>query len=310
MKGCMRRWRRTVRRPAEWLLLGLGCAVIPWLPRRGVTALARWSGGAAFRLAPRLRRVALANLDVAFGARLGADEKVRLARASFVTFARTLLDVFWFAFRTASRLERYVGIDPSFEPYFEGGAIIVVTGHIGNWEVMGQAAALRGKPSLSVAAPVKNRAADWLLTRARRSTGQRIVPRRGALRALLRALQEGQGVALLIDQNVEPRKGGVFVDFFGLPAPVTKAPAALARRTGAPLLFAWCLPSGPGYRIFALPLEPPPASGTADRTHVQKLAAMLETVVRKHPGDWLWMYKRWKHGGPGADRTRYPFYAE
>jgi KDO2-lipid IV(A) lauroyltransferase len=303
-------FRRRIRQVGEVLLIGIGLITIPFLPRGAVVRLARWAGKVGCHFAGRLCRVARANLDLAYGDTISDAEKAEVVRQSFQTIALTLLDVFWFFRFTNRRLARWVIFDPSFDAYFAPGARIVVTAHFGNWEVMGQACAFRGRPSVSVAAPLANWLADAVLDRARSATGQAIVPQRGAVKELFRALKEKKLAALLLDQNTHPREGGVFVPFFGRLVPVSRMPAALSLRTGADLLFAFCAPDSDGrYRAYACGPFSAAQAGGSEETITAFIMAAMETEIRANPGCWLWMYKRWKFVPEGDDIRRYPFYA-
>jgi KDO2-lipid IV(A) lauroyltransferase len=133
---------------------------------------------------------------------------------------------------------------------------------------------------------------------------QPVVYRRGAVRKALRLLAEGKGVGVLIDQHMTS-PDAIYVDFFGRPAATTSTLAALAMRTGAPVipLFAFPLPGGRYRMIYEHPVEPPPAD-TADavREFTQRCTDVLEMHVRRHPELWLWMHRRWRDApGPALD---------
>jgi KDO2-lipid IV(A) lauroyltransferase len=298
------------RNAVELMLVGLAFLFVPFLPRRAVVGLARRLGSLAYRLAKRTRRLAIANLEVAFGSTLTAEERESVARSAFQTFGLTLLDLFWFRRFTRSRVTKWVRFDASLDPYFEGGAMVAVTAHFGNWEVMGLAAAAQGKPPVSVAAPLMNPAVDAVLLRERRRTGQEVVPREGAAKALIRALRAGRSVAVLLDQNTHPRDGGIFVPFFGRPVPVSRVPAALAIRTGAPVTFCFCVPDRRGaYTIYGRGPSEPSRLGVDEETVTRSILAAIEAEVRQNPQFWLWMYKRWKLIPDGESADGYPYYA-
>lgn len=304
------KFTRRIRQVAESLLACLGLSVLPFLPRNWIVRLSRRLGNTAFRLCRNLRKRATANLDIAFGSSLSFEEKQAIARESFETFSLTVLDLFWFGMFSRKRIETYVKFDPSFNFYFNTAPAVVVTGHLGNWEVLGQAVALHGDPCVSVAAPLENPFVDWMLNRFRRATGQEIVEKKGAMKTLIKALREGGRTALLMDQNTLPSDGGEFVDFFGLSVPISKAVSALIRRTGADIVFIFCVADNDGrYTAYALPPFSAKGAEVSDDEITQAVAEMLECEIRKHPGQWLWMYKRWKHVPPGASPEGYPFYA-
>jgi KDO2-lipid IV(A) lauroyltransferase len=301
--------RRRFRQVGETALFLLGLAVIPPLPRFLVRGLASALGGLGFRLSRRDRAVALANLDAAYGQEKTAGEKTAIARESFRTFALLALDVFWFSFFTRARVLRWVRPDPSFEHFLNERPVIAVTGHMGNWEVMGQLGARLGRPASIVATPLQNPIVNRLLNWIRRQSRQEIVPRAGALKQLLRILRNQGRVALLMDQNTRPSEGGEFVDFFGLPVPVSRAAGVLSAKTGSRIVLVHCTVEPDGsYRTHAAPAFG--GAGGDPSALTRKLAADMERVIRANPGAWLWSYKRWKLIPAGAPAERYPFYAK
>jgi lauroyl/myristoyl acyltransferase len=307
------RRKREFRRPFETAAFRFGLAVIPLLPRRAMLGLA-WLGGNLGFLFDRCgRRIGLANLDIAFGGSKSPAEKKAILRAAYITMTRTFLDVIWFGKDSARRLTRYVELDQSTQQAFCRKNQICVTAHFGNWEAVGQIMALHGFPFHSIAMPVKNPAVDRLLIARREVTGQIIIPREGALRKLLGVLRSGGKTAFLVDQNTGEDEGGIWVDYFGLPVPVTPAPAALAAKTGSEIFIGFCAPQRGGrYRVYVAETIQPPgnASGETTRVLTQQILAAIEREVRNHPEHWLWMYKRWKTVKQYDDPSRYPFYAD
>jgi KDO2-lipid IV(A) lauroyltransferase len=168
---------------------------------------------------------------------------------------------------------------------------------------------LRGLSLTSVAKPLANPFVDALLNRSRGSTGQRVVSARGALRSLLGALRADGFVALVIDQETKAEEGGVFVDFFGVPAPMSGAAGRLALRLGCPVYPVFCVcEAGGRYRAYARPAVDPGGAGDP-AVFTARIAEAMESEIRRRPDQWLWMYKRWKRVKPGASAGRYPFYA-
>jgi KDO2-lipid IV(A) lauroyltransferase len=301
---------KRLRHVVEAFLVLLGLLILPPLPRGWIVRLARGLGRAGFRFSKRDRKLALANLDAVYRDTLSPAEKEAIAIQSFQAFTLVLLDLFWFRLFSRRRLAAYVTFDSSGDAYFRSERCIVVTAHFGNWEAMGQAGAARGYPCVSVAAPLKNPIVERLLTQWRGKTGQRPIGKYGAVRTLLRTLRDGGRVALLLDQNTPPEEGGMFVPLFGLPVPMSAAAGMLSRRTGAEIIPAFCEVDGQGrYRAYALESFRAEDSDEGVRRATERLAQLLEQTIRRNPGQWLWMYKRWRYVPPGADLARYPFYA-
>ena len=135
--------------------------------------------------------------------------------------------------------------------------------------------------------------------------------REGALRKLLGVLRDDGKTAFLVDQNTKESEGGIWVDYFGLPVPVTPAPAALAAKTGSEIFIGFCAPQRGGrYRVYVTETIQPPENAGEETTRslTQQILSAIEREVIRHPEHWLWMYERWKSVKHGDDRARYPFY--
>ena len=308
-----KRLLRRIRAPFETGLVRLGMALVPRIPRRGILALARLLGTCA-TLAPHLRHLARANLDLAFGDTLTPREKSRIHKQSLQNFALVLLDLFWFARNSRDRIARHVKLAPSLQRAVDfTGPLVGVTGHFGNWELVGRTFGMTPRGILSVAKPLKNPAVDRLLRQAREDTGQRIVERDGALKKLIRCLRSNGLVGLLLDQNTKPEEGGVFVPWFGTPATISPAAARLASATGADIAFAHFLPDARGNYLGE-------ASGWLTAAEIKtltpdaidrRIAHFYETAIRHRPECWLWAYKRWRWIPPDTPSTTpFPYYAK
>jgi len=307
------RLRQALEAPA----MRLGLAVVPRLPRGAVRWLARRLGDAAYLVSARSRRLGLANLDLAFGAAKTPAEKRRILRESLRNFSLTMLDLLWFSRDPAARMERWLAVEPGMRDVMARRAARVgVTGHFGNWELVGRYWALTAGRLTSVAMPVKNPAVDRILRRARELTGQQIVEREGALKKLVRALRDGGTVGLLLDQNTDPEEGGTFADFFGKPVAVSPAAGILASMTGAEIIFAYALPRPDGTYRGELPHLIPAADiaamdrATAAQVLTQRITGFYEEAIRAYPECWLWSYKRWRHVPPGMPKDGFPYYAK
>ena len=303
-----RKARRKLRYGGEIMACAIAEATIPFLPRRALVWLAGRMGSLAFHVSRRDRMIGLANVTLAFGDSLSPRERRAIVLGSFRTFALVMMDVFWFSRKREERFKRYVSVDASGEELLRQAPAILVTAHLSNWELLSQIVASRGGRITSIAKPLANAAVTRRLLRLREASGQDIVPVRGALRHLLRALRRGDFVGVLLDQNTPQSEGGVFVDFFGVPATVSAAVAAMASKTGCRMIPAFCRHDADGaYHGYALQAIEPGEQDERELT--QRVAALIESEIRKRPEQWLWMYKRWKRVPPGADRAAYPFYA-
>lgn len=186
----------------------------------------------------------------------------------------------------------------------EGRGAILMTGHFGNWELLGAAAAARGLPLHVVARTQSNPWADALQNRLRERAGMRVIKAESSLREIIRAVRAGEFVALLPDVNTPG--DGVFVEFLGRTAATPKGPAVFARRLGCPVVSRFLRARGDGtHEVLAMPTLHPDRNKDEDEAVYQltrAMAANLEACVRAHPEQYLWLHRRWKTRPP--DETR------
>lgn len=306
---------RRLRAGLEFQLARLALAIVPRLSRHTILRLARLFGRLGYYAdRARSRRVAEANLALAFPEKSVAERR-HILRSSLQSFALAMLDVFWIAKDGERKLDDLVHFDPSYAPLLQPGPMVCVTAHMGNWEVLGMAVHQQsGRPLVSVANPIKNQRVDALFNALRQKTGQDIVPRKGAVRSLMKALRHGDKIALVLDQNTKPVEGGVFVRFLGRAAPVSSAPALLTLRLNVPLIVGILVPSSDG-RYETLPMEfvstkdLPENRDEALQVLTQRIADVLSAAIRAHPEHWVWGYKRWKFRPAGANAEDYPYYS-
>jgi len=283
-----------------------------WLARLASWGTARRMGAALGHLFylfdARHRRVALANVAAAFPHRPQAEQRA-IVRGVFVHFGRLLFELMKFcALSREDMLARveWEGTERAEAAYANGKGVLFFTGHFGYWEMQALAHAAQSHRRIGVLArALDNPHLHGLIEQIRGCTGNFSIYRRGAIRRVLRALQENEAVAILIDQHIQ-RPDAVTVNFFDRPASTTMALAILARRTGAAVLPVFALPAGPGrYRmVFERPVEPPADdSPEALLDFTQRCTDVLEMYVRRHPELWLWMHRRWRDDEDGADRV-------
>jgi Kdo2-lipid IVA lauroyltransferase/acyltransferase len=272
-------------------------------------ALVRASGtaiGLAFYTLDRAhRRIAERNLAAAFPVRPEAERRA-IVRAAFTHFGRLAVEVLKFGTlapaQMVARVE-IVGEEHCRAAYAHGKGVLFVTGHFGFWELQALVHAARVEPIAVLARALDNPELNRMLERIRSRTGNTIVYRKETIRRVLRQLQAGKGVAVLIDQHTLSRDA-ISVDFFERPAATTSAVAALALRTGAPVLPVFALPlAGGRYRmIYEHPVEPPPPDHPdAVRELTQRCTDVLEMYVRRYPELWLWMHRRWRDAEPSPE---------
>ena len=202
------------------------------------------------------------NLHAALPARTERECEV-ICRDMFAHFGRLLVVLLKFStLRPDQMLERveFEGEERVVHAHAQNRGVLLYTGHFGFWEINALVHALMLAPMAVLARPLDNPLLHDLLERVRTRTGNSVFYRRGAIRRVLRALEANQAVAFLIDQHMQPADA-VYVEFFNRPAATTSALAALALRTGAPVVpvFALPLPGGRFRMVYEHPVEPPNA---------------------------------------------------
>lgn len=280
------------------------------LPEPWVVALGGALGGVAGGVLRLRRRVVEENLTRAFPERDAAWIR-KTAGASYRHLGKeavALLRMGALGPRQVWERTEVDGIHHLREPLARGQGVILLTGHLGNWEVGGASLAVREIPLDVVARRQNNPLFNARLNRTREALGMRVVDRSGSTKTLLRALRSGRAVALVADQNV--LTGGVFVDFFGVPAATARGPALLAQRAGAAVVFATALRL-PGlrsrYHVALRPLDPPPPgleAEAATRDLLRRYLSALEEAIGQAPAQYLWAHKRWKTRPEAAELPR------
>jgi len=276
--------------------------VVPiWLGMQLAGAL----GVLAFHVDRRHREIAYENLRRAFGDSMSWKETRRTTRSNYIHAFRCAADMAKLPrLHAKGELWKHIHVGDMGlveEAVKKGKGAIFATAHIGNWELVGWALAVMGYRLNSLARPLDNPLLDAYAREMREMTGQRVVPKWGAIRKLARVLREGGYVAFLIDQDA--RGKGVFVDFFGRKASTTPAVAALSLRTGAPIITGWSRRVGGGLRYELIVTPPIWPEVTGNRTEdVNRITAEItkrvEGAVRECPEQWWWLHRRWKTRPP------------
>jgi len=294
--------RLSLRHRLEYFAVVSVVAVVRLLPMRVVLAAGTQLGRAFHAVDGAHRRRALRNLEKAFPVR-SEPERRAIARAMFSHFGRLLMVLLKFSTMTPARMLECVefeGEERVRAAHAHQRGVLLYTGHFGFWEINALVHGLVLQPMAVLARPLDNPLLHDLLEAVRGKTGNSVIYRRGAIRRVLRALESNQAVAVLIDQHIQTADA-VYVDFFNRPAATTSALAALALRTGAPVMpvFALPLPGGRFRMVYEHPVEPPPANDPeAIRDFTQRCTDVLEMYVRRYPELWLWMHRRWRDVEP------------
>jgi KDO2-lipid IV(A) lauroyltransferase len=293
------RYRSPFRDAIEYGGAGLILKSLEHTPRPLAEWLSRRYAGLLDLAVPRLRRIALRNLELALPEQ-GAAERDEIVRGVFLSIARVLV-----AFARLPRIGRgnidgwirYDGYHHFETALREGKGVLFATAHLGNWELSAYAHAILSGPMHVVVRPLDNRRLDALVERRRTLSGNRIIEKKDFARGILKALSCNQAVGILVDQNTSLDQG-VFADFFGVPACTNAGLARLAAASGARVIPGFALWSE-SERRYVLRFYPPVEISGDVVADTQRVQSCLESVIRAHPGQWLWIHRRWKTRPPG-----------
>lgn len=270
------------------------------MPRGAARFLGGGIGLAAYAGLGRLRQTGRRNLAMALPQESG-DEHERLLLQVYVNLGYQLAEFCQMARYTrerASQFIRYEGLDNYEHAKAKGCGVLVLTGHLGAWELSSFYHSLMGSPMGVVIRRLDNPLVDGFVNRIRCLHGNRVLHKDDFARGLIAAMRAGDTVGILMDTNMTPPQG-VFVPFFGIQACTASGLARVAAKTGAAVLPGFLLRErgtdryvlhfGQEIELFR--------TGDAEADAVQNTAlftSVIESYVRSAPEQWLWMHRRWK----------------
>jgi KDO2-lipid IV(A) lauroyltransferase len=287
---------RKLRRLVAYIFVKALVGSAEVLPRKAGVALFGALGSLAYSVLPGSRRVALANLKLVYGECSSHEELERTARAAFRNLGRICYDFARMRKQTRESISSIAEIKGRHHldrALARGKGVIGLTGHIGNWELMGAYFALNGYPLNVLATRMNNAPVNRELLGLRRSAGLKVLERSGELMGAVRALRRGEMLGVLVDLDTSVES--VIVDFLGRPAKTAAGYVKLATVTGASLVpMAMLLRQDGRYEIQVH--EPVEISGNGDslESDVQECSRAVEDFIRQEPTQWIWMHKRWK----------------
>lgn len=281
---------------AVWTLVKL----LGILPRGASRALGAVIGAIAYRLLGRLRKTGLRNLEIAFPEKPAA-EREQILRRLYRNLGWLLAEFCQMPRYTRENTRdflRYDGLDHYLAARDRGKGVLIVTGHLGAWELSSYYHSLMGHPMSIVIRRLDNPRVDCLVNAIRCLHGNRVLHKDDFARGLLAAMHRGETVGILMDTNMTPPQG-VFVPYFGRLACTASGLARVALRTGAAVL--------PGFMVweqseqkYVLRFGPEiPLISTGDDeadalANTAQFTAAIEDFVRQYPDQWLWVHRRWK----------------
>ncbi|MBO0699400.1 MAG: hypothetical protein J2P46_13470 [Zavarzinella sp.] len=294
---------------AVYLAVRVAVCVLQAVPLRVALSFGNFLALLAYRVDKRHREVARDNLRHAFP-ELGTDSAKcdRLVRGCYRHFCEVIIEIIrlprrihlhnWRSFADVYHFERLL------VPLIGDRPMLLVTAHYGNWEVAGYATGLVGLRTYAIARDLDNPYLDRFFRKFRQKTGQKILSKTGDFGRITAALEAGGTIATLGDQDAGPK--GLFVDFFHRPASTHKAVALLSLQHDAPLVVVG-IPRIATPMKFALEVEDlidprdyAGSRGAAMKAITERFTQAFERMVRRHPEQYFWLHRRWKHQPPAG----------
>ncbi len=268
------------------------------IPRKWTLRLSGCLGHIMFLVDKRHRETALDNLNHALGHEMNLHEIRLIAKQVFKNLVQVLFEIGWslrLDRKDFSKHFRIEGLEHLKAAYEKCRGVLILTAHLGNWELLAVIGAMTGYPSSIVVRPLDFGPLEQFFRKVRTRFGVKLIPKKSSMRAVLRSLKKRHMVGVLMDQNVDWYEG-VFVDFFGRPACTNKGLALLAL-TGVPVVPLFLVRDTTGFKAEFCPEVP--LVQTGDRTkdveaNSQQYNKVIESFVRRYPDQWFWVHRRWK----------------
>lgn len=302
---CYRRYLRSLRQRLEYAPIWLLMRAMALLPRPLARAHGMLIGWSVYLLLGRLRRVGRRNLEIAFPKKT-AQERNQILRGMYVSLGRLLAEFCLFprySRENVSQIAVYQGFENFEQAEQLKKGVLLLTGHVGGWEIGSFAHSLYGHPMNIVVRPLDNPYLNRLAEEFRSRFGNRLLPKQDFARGLLAAMHNGETVGILMDTNMTPPQGD-FVPFFGTLACTATGMARVALKTGAAVVPAFTIWDDK-LRKYRVQFEPAIKLVRTDDNDADVLAntalfnKAIEDVIRRHPEQWLWVHRRWKTRPPG-----------
>jgi Kdo2-lipid IVA lauroyltransferase/acyltransferase len=296
--------RRQLADFAVYLVVRVVVCVLQAVPLRVALGFANWLAAIAYRLDRRHREVALDNLRHAFPDRCADPAECdRLVRGCYRHFVTMVVEIAclprrihihnWRKFVTPIQFDRFA------HRLLDNRPFLIVTAHFGNWEVAGYATGVTGLRTYAIARVLDNPHLERFLKQFRQKTGQTILSKSGDFDRIAAALEGGGALSTLGDQDAGPR--GLFVDFFGRPAATHKAVALMSLQFDAPMVVVGVPRVGTPIKYEVEvgdvidPRDYRQRRTDAVRAMTIRFTRAIEQLARKHPEQYFWLHRRWKH---------------
>lgn len=273
---------------------------IQLIPRRVGLGIARMAGRTAFAMLGKHRQPTLDHLSYAYGDSKSPQELKAIGRGVFENMAMTLVDLMYFpTFHredVVNLVEKQCQEDSIEKLVAQGSGVLVITGHIGNWELLAAYYAIRAYDGAVVARRSRFERNNELLMRSRASVGVETIYRDQSPKLILGVLKRKGILGMLADQDVDSVEG-IFIPFFGHEAYTPVAPAKIAIASKTPIVPAFMIRDGLKYKLYMEePIHPNPHNSKEDEIKriTRQWSDLVERYIKRFPDQWVWMHPRWK----------------
>lgn len=274
-------------------------ALLGRIPRSMAFRFAQWIGRLWFVVDMRHRKVAIENLSMIYGDTMSSSEIRHLACRVFCSLSNIVFEIGWSLYLNDARLRKYFrfqGMHHLHVARKKRKGVLILTAHIGNWELLMKAAGMIGFSVSAVYRPFDFKPLDMFFSHLRSSSGTKLFPKKKAMRKIMRSLKNNELVGILLDQHAG-RAASVPVNFLGIEAGTSKGLALLAKSTGAPVVPAFLIREDGFFNVrFGQELS---FIETGDndfdiRENTRLYNQMIEAIILKYPEQWFWVHRRWK----------------
>ena len=289
----------SLKHRVEYFALLVLSAIVRRLPRNIALSFGRIVGRLGMKLLPGRYRLAKDNMSRALPELSSHEIELKLHKC-FEHFGMCSVEMLRLDLFASGADDIHDSIDISGFDFLKEAltldrGVILLTGHLGFWELGAIIPAVLGIPVDIVAKPLKNPLSDKYFEKIRKSFGANILSSRKGAKSILKSLRSKKTVGILLDQHISP-PGSIPTDFFGRKAYTTTAIANLAMKYQTPVVPIFCLRKPDNH--FEVWFEPMLLL-TADKgqnaaTNTQLLTDIIESAIRRDVTQWFWMHKRWR----------------
>ncbi|OCL25604.1 lauroyl acyltransferase [Orenia metallireducens] len=277
-------------------------SLINLIPRKVNHLFAKLLGSLLYYIVKDRRKLAVKNIKLSLG--YSREEAERLVKLVFQDIAIKFVETITLENWTDTDFNNKIkvnGLEYLEKAYSKNKGVIVFTGHIGNWDLLGLYLSWLGYPINGIARMFKNPFINKEILKIRKSKGGKVFDKKGkGVRGAFKSLIKKELLLILGDQDAHSK--GTFIDFLNRPASTPTGPVVFAQKTGAVILPAYMVREGENYRLIIEEGIEVAKDANEDeiKAKLQELAYSLGNQVRDYPDQWLWLHRRWKTKAEGA----------